>query len=350
MTTPIKESDLAGFTEISESDLAAPVPNMVREPKSTRGTGASDESVGIGRGPEVNTAPNLARIIGSPGEVFPVEETEARRKKATMAMGATLPMLAAPAVGAPLRAAMGGGLAASMAAGAAEGATAGLGVEGGSKVGAAVGAALPLLSPLLKFATSRAFGRAESVGKAIGRAGSEGEQKAIADSLPEVTDVVHRYGIGKINKPQVASEAIKDGITRAEADLARTRESLFATDAKSPLYKDVSEQVAKLEKDVATLGKLQPVVDKMATADRLKASFAERFAANPVSGTKEIALGAVKAPVQAAALPFKAADIALAKLFGARQAGQAITPQMLSEATTAGVSPAMLQRFAGAQQ
>ncbi len=109
-------------------------------------------------------------------------------------------------------------------------------------------------------------------------------------------------------------------------------------------------QIQELNRDLTVLNTVRPIVAKLAVADKLRQTFLERMNANP-SKLPGAMIGAAIKPFTAGATgAMRASDIALAKLFQAKQMGSPVTQVMLDAAIAAGVAPQIVARFNPANQ
>lgn len=228
-------------------------------------------------------------------------------------------------------------------ASAAGGATAS-GVQGGDPVAGAAGGVV--LSGVMSFAANRVAEQLTK--KAVGfmRKGNEAEQaQLLAQGKQQVADTMQRFGIGSVKNPVIARKALDDGLVRATAVRNDARDTLLAVEKNTPLHKQAQQRFDAANKDVEVLETLKPVVTRVANAHELRLTFAEKLAQAPVGTLKGVVGQAVAAPVRAAGIALKPADMALAQLFKVRALGQPITPELIAAAQAAGINPTILQRF-----
>lgn len=119
---------------------------------------------------------------------------------------------------------------------------------------------------------------------------------------------------------------------------------------KSPQLAASVGRLPQLNRDYSVLKTIEPIVKNQAIAQRFAPSFTQRLARDPKGVVANAAAGAAMAPVRGAIGAVNAADVALARLFSMRAAGQPIYPEAIAAAVQAGVSPQVAQRFQAAPQ
>jgi hypothetical protein len=168
-------------------------------------------------------------------------------------------------------------------------------------------------------------------------------QMSVADLSKAVSSLEAKgyAGLGNTLSPAAAKKAARLA-ARALDDMID--EHVAAVAAKSPAAQQAAAQIADKTAEFRVLKTVEPIVSSRATAERFAPSAAQRFAAAPGQVIKNAGAAVVASPVRAAVGSVRLADVALARLFAAKAAGQ-VTPELIDAATKAGVSQPVLQHF-----
>lgn len=341
---------------------AAPAPTMKVEPKSIRGTGSSDEQLGIQRGAEVGSQTGLQKglVTGTVGEgkntpptsLPPYDQATNNNPLSGDPLARTivagiLGMGAGAVVGAGAGALGAGSTLSSVASGAAGGATSSATAGGDPVKGAIFGGAL---SGLMAFAANRAAETVARSGANAARLANPVEREAIlAQGKEQVGKVIQKYKLGDLKNPQVAKEATDFGVQQAQAEYETALDAVKQAPTGGPLYNSALARAREVEQELNTLKALRPTVNRLATDHEMRMTMVERLTKEPIPALRDTANAVVAAPFKAVGAALKPADIALAKLYQARIAGQPITPALIAEATGAGVDPQTLNNIFQAQ-
>ena len=362
------KNDEADFVPDSDdaSDFAPdtdspPAPSMKVEPKSIRGTGATDEELGIQRGAEVASSKGFPRGVpvntigegkNSTSDIQLQDRATANNPLSGDPLARTIVAgilghgagTAASGIASALGA---GSTAAATAGGAAGGATAS-GTQGGDPVKGAIAGGL--LSGLMSFAGNRAAESLTRAGNQVARAASPAEREALlARSKEQVGKVVEKYKLGNLKNPAVAKEATDVGIQKAQQELEGAIDAMSKAPAGGPLYHAALARRTELEQELNALKAIRPVVTRLATDHEMRMTMVEQLAREPITAVKNAANAAISAPIRAVGQALRPADIALAKLYQLKVGGQPITPEVIAAATAAGVDPNVANRFAQPQ-
>lgn len=327
--------------DVSEGDLLVPRPSAVQ--RASQGVVAPGDEEGVT--PTQLAASQAATRANSP---------EAQDPQAQAVIGGMLGAGAGAAVGNTIRAAsapalarlIGGGV-----AGAVPAATSGGTLKDALK-GAALGALMSAPAASGERLAANEAGAARKVMMPFARAGNETEQRALLDAGEEnVAHVLEKYKIGSIKDPIIAQDATSEGIIRAGTEVASAERALQTakTMNNQELVKEATLQKQQALRELHALRALAPITERAATAQAMKESLTGKLTTKPIetvkNGVERAAALPFKAGVGAAQAAMKPVDAIMAKLIQARASGT-LTPQMLTAAAAAGVSPQILQKLA----
>lgn len=354
------DNEFDEFAPDNEFDEFAPkqtAPSMKVEPKSIRGTGPSDEQLGIQSGLEVGSRKGSSQTQVGEGSNIPdnvqlQDRTTANNPLSGDPLARTIVAgilgHGAGAAASGLAGALGAGATTSAVAGGAAGGATASGTQGGSPVKGAIAGGL--LSGLMGFAANRAAESLTRAGNQVARAANPAEREALlAQSKEQVGKVVEKYKLGNLKNPAVAKEATDVGIQKAQGELEGAIDAMNKAPAGGPLYHSALARRTELEQELNVLKAIRPVVTRLATDHEMRMTMVEQLAREPITAAKNAANAAISAPIRAVGQALRPADIALAKLYQLKVGGQPITPEVIAAATAAGVDPNVAKRFAQPQ-
>jgi hypothetical protein len=168
----------------------------------------------------------------------------------------------------------------------------------------------------------------------------------VAD-LSKTISALEEKGFGGMSARLPGGDAMKAARIIAGAFNGVVDEHVATVSASNPAAAAAAKEMARKSTEYRVLKTVQPIVDQRAVAERFAPTAVQRFAAAPGKAAKNAVASAVTAPVRAVAAVPRAADIAMARLFAAKAAGN-VTPDLLQAAEQAGIAAPLLQQFAQA--